>query len=139
MKVWILFNRYNDTIEGVYTEAGRAQMDDELLIEARQHLAAANEKLALEIAELKDMRKPYITEAEILLDTEATAKEANNTNTLKSVRKQRKVLLKQAERLTFDIKRREEKILASQRMLKEEVLHNYGRPYYWEEFYINGE
>jgi uncharacterized protein HemY len=139
MKVWILFNRYNDTIEGVYTEAGRAQMDDELLIEARQRLAAANEKLALEIAELKDMRKPYITEAEILLDTEAAAKEANNTNTLKNVRKQRKVLLKQAERLTFDIKRREEKILASQRMLKEEVLHNYGRPYYWEEFYINGE
>jgi hypothetical protein len=68
----------------------------------------------------------------MLLDTERDAKERKDGVMLKNVRKQRKVLLKQAECLTWDIKRREDKILASQRMTRAELLNNYCIDHYWE-------
>jgi hypothetical protein len=136
MTVWLLFNRYDDTIEGVYTAAGKLQREKELLEEARQRMATANSRLTAEIVELRNLRQPYIIEAEQLLGAEAEAKEANNSGALKNIRKQRRVMLKQAEHLTYDIKKREDKILASQRMLTEELLYTYGKPYRWEEFQI---
>lgn len=138
MDVWILY-QYDGRIEGVYTAAGKAVRDrqrfDEALVKRERQIAFIN----AEIKELRELRQPYITEAEMLLDTEREAKEANNTGLLKNTRKQRKVLLRQAEHLTYDIRCKEEKVLASQRMTTAELLYTYGDGNYWEEYCLQGE
>lgn len=138
MFVWVL-HQYDGRIEGVYTTAGKAARDQQRFNEAfvmrERHIASIN----AEIKELRDLRQPYIIEAEMLLDTERKAKEANNIRSLKSTRKQRKVLLRQAEHLTYSIRCKEEKVLAVQRMTKTEILDAYGDENYWEEYCLLGE
>lgn len=137
MKVWVLFSdTYYKNIEGIFTPDGKARKEEQLLVEALQRRDSVNSQYASEIAELKELRQPYITEADVWLEKEKSAKEANHTGDLKEARKWRKVLLQQAEHLTYDIKCREEKILASQRMTKAEILSTYGRDYYWEDYYV---
>lgn len=138
MKIHILYN-YDDRVEGVFTEKGRAAKEQQLYDEALLRREKANAAITHEILELRELRQPYITEAEMLLDTERSAKEANNTGLLKDTRKQRKVLLKQAERLTYEIQRREDRILASQRMLRSDLMNTYGDGSYWEEYDVEGE
>jgi phosphoglycerate-specific signal transduction histidine kinase len=138
MDVWILY-QYDGMVEGVYTEAGKAVREQQRLDEAMAKRERQLNFLASEITELREMRQPYITEAEMLLDTERAAKESNNTGLLKSTRKQRKVLLKQAEKLTYDIQCKEEKILAAQRLTKADLLYSYGDGTYWEDYYLQGE
>lgn len=140
MKVYVLFSDdYYKNIEGIFTQEAKLKKEEELFNEALSRRDGVNEQLASEIAELKQLRQPYITEAELLLDKEKEAKEANHTSNLKNARKQRKVLLRQAEHITYDIKRREEKILASQRMTRAEIMSTYGRDCYWEEYYLEGD
>lgn len=137
MKVWVLFSDdYYKNIEGIYTQDGKLNKEEQLFNEALQRRDTVNAGYASEIAELKELRQPYIAEAEMLLDKEKEAKEANNTGILKTIRKQRKVLLRQADQLTWDIKRREDKILASQRMTHGEIMSTYGRGSYWEDHYV---
>lgn len=140
MKVYVLFSDdYYKNIEGIFTQEAKLKKEEELFTEAISRRDKVNEQLASEIVELKQLRQPYITEAELLLDKEKEAKEANHTGNLKDARKQRKVLLRQAEHITYDIKRREEKILASQRMTRAEIMSSYGRDRYWEEHYLEGD
>lgn len=138
MNVWILYT-YDDRVEGVYTAAGKAKKEEQLLEEALRRRATVNSQYASEIAELKELRQPYITEADAWLEKEKAAKEAMHTGNLKEARKQRKVLLRQAEHITYDIKRREEKILKSQRMTKAEIMSSYGTDCYWEDYCLEGE
>lgn len=138
MQVWVLYN-YNEIVDSIYTTAGKEIKQAELLEKAINRRTKINEQIASDIIELKELRQPYITEAEILLDTEREAKETNNIGLLTNVRKQRKVLLRQAEHLTHDIRCKEEKILASQRMTKAELMSTYGDGSYWEEFCVHGE
>lgn len=138
MKIHILYN-YDDRVEGVFTAKGRVAKEQQLYDEALLRREKANATITREILELRELRQPYITEAEMLLDTERSAKEANNTGLLKDTRKQRKVLLKQAEKLTYEIQRREDRILASQRMLRSDLMNAYGDSSYWEEYYVEGE
>lgn len=138
MKIHILYN-YDDRVEGVFTAKGRAAKEQQLYDEALRRREKANAAITREILELRELRQPYITEAEMLLDTERAAKEANNTGLLKDTRKQRKVLLKQAEKLTYEIQRREDRILASQRMLRSDLMNTYGDSSYWEEYIVEGE
>ncbi len=138
MTVWILYD-WDDRVEGVYSQAGREKREEQLYNEALRQRGAYNEKLAKEIKELRDLRKPCIIEAEILLDTERAAKENGDMVTMKNIRKQRKILIKQADRISFEIGRKEEKILASQRMTRKEILSNYQVHYYWEEYQVIGE
>ena len=138
MKIHILYN-YDDRVEGVFTAKGRAAKELQLYDEALRRREKANDAITREILELRELRQPYITEAEMLLDTERSAKEANNTGLLKDTRKQRKILLKQAERLTYEIQRREDRILASQRMLRSDLMNTYGDSSYWEEYDVEGE
>ena len=138
MKIHILYN-YDDRVEGVFTAKGRAAKEQQLYDEALRRREKANAAITREILELRELRQPYITEAEMLLDTERSAKEANNTGLLKDTRKQRKVLLKQAEKLTYEIQRREDRILASQRMLRSDLMNTYGDSSYWEEYIVEGE
>lgn len=137
MDVWILY-RYDGIVEGVYTPAGKAQKEQQMLDEVVLRRERQNAAITAEIVELRELRQPYIIEAEMLLDTEREAKEANNTGLLKNTRKQRKVLLRQAEHLTYDIRCKEEKVLASQRMTKAELLYTYGDGSYWEEYCLQG-
>jgi hypothetical protein len=140
MKVWVLFSDdYYKNIEGIYTEEGKALKESQLLDDAIKRRATVNEKLMAEIVELKELRQPYIIEADILLEAENAAKEAGATGKLKDARKQRKMLLRQAEHITYDIRYREEKILASNRMTRAEILSNYGRDCYWEDHYLEGD
>jgi hypothetical protein len=139
MQVWILRKSYDDTIEGVYTTAGKARKEEALLDIAIEQREKFNARLTMEILELRELRQPYIVEAEELLEKEQEAKAENHTGKLKAVRKQRKVLLRQAEHLTYDIKKLEDKILASQRMTKEAIRLEFGEHYYWEDYYLEGE
>lgn len=139
MRIYVLFSDdYYKSIEGIYTQEGKVKKDEELYDEALQRREAVNADYVSEIVELKELRQPYITEAEMLLDNEKAAKESNDVVLLKHIRKQRKVLLRQADQLTWDIKRREDKILASQRMTRGEIMSAYGRDCYWEEHYLEG-
>ena len=136
MTVWILYN-YDGVVDGVFTATAKAKKDEQLFGEALSRRALNNDRITKEILELRELRKPYITEAELLLDAERTAKEAGDGVRLKAIRKQRKVLLKQADHLTYDIKRREDVLLAAQRMTRAEILDRYSTEYYWEEYDIN--
>ena len=133
--IWILYN-YDGIVEGVYTPEGKVRREQQMLDEALKRREHYNERLTKEILELKELRQPYIVEAELMLEEERAAKEANHTGRLKAARKQRKILLKQAEHLTFDIKRKEEEILASQRLTKADILYRYHENFDWEEHYV---
>ena len=139
MKVYMLYTGYEERPEGVYTQAGKDRKDEELLAQAISNRERSNQRLTQEIIELKELRQPYLTEAEMLLDKEREAKEANHTGHLKECKKQRKVLLRQADKLTYDIKKREELILNSQCMLKAELLSRFCQHHFWEEYYVEGE
>ena len=135
MKVWLLYD-CTDRLEGVYSEHAKEVREQQFYEEALQNREHRNSMLTLEIAELKAMRKPYLDEAELLLDTERSAKESNNMVLLKNVRKQRKVLLKQAEKLTYDMENREAKIRNSQIIMKKDIMTTYGVYHYWQEEYV---
>lgn len=137
MKVWLLYDR-DDRVEGVYSESGKEAREEQFYEEAIQNREHRNNVLTQEIVELKSMRKPYLDEAELLLDTERTAKESNNTVLLKDTRKQRKILLKQADKLTSEISIRETKIRNSQVLLKKDIISTYGIYHYWDEQYVMG-
>ena len=135
MKVWLLYD-CDDKLEGVYSEAAREVREEQFYKEALQNRERRNNILIQEIVELKEMRKPYFDEAEGLLDIERTAKEANNTGLLKDARKQRKILLHQADRLTSEIARRETKIQNSQILMKKDITSSFGTYHYWDEQYV---
>jgi hypothetical protein len=135
MKVWLLYD-CADRLEGVYSERAKEIREQQFFEEALQNREHRNSVLTQEIAELKAMRKPYLDEAELLLDTERAAKESNNGVLLKNTRKQRKVLLKQAEKLTYDIENRAAKIRDSQIMMKKALMTTYGVYHYWQEEYV---
>lgn len=135
MKVWLLYD-CTDRLEGVYSEHAKEVREQQFYEEALQNREHRNSMLTQEITELKAMRKPYLDEAELLLDTERSAKESNNMVLLKNTRKQRKVLLKQAEKLTYDMENREAKIRNSQIMMKKDIMTTYGVYHYWQEEYV---
>lgn len=137
MTVWILYD-YHERVEGVYTPEGKELKEQERYEQALQRRSSITEHMTAEIVELKNLRQPYIDEAEMLVSAEAEAKEANNTGLLKSVRKQRKVLLKQAEHLTYKIHCLEDKILEAQRLTKHEIMSTYGDYRCWEEHVLEG-
>ena len=57
----------------------------------------------------------------------------------REIRKHRKQLLRQAEKLTYDIKRHEENILAAQRMTKSQIISTYGMSRYdFEDHFLEG-
>ena len=135
MKVYLLYD-CTDRLEGVYSERAKEVREEQFYEEALQNRERRNTALAQEIAELKEMRKPYFDEAEMLLDVERTAKETNNTKLLSDTRKQRKILLRQADRLTSDIGRRETKIRNSQILMKKDIISTYGISHWWQEEYV---
>lgn len=137
MKVYLLYDSL-DRLEGVYTEAAKEAREEQFYEEALNNREHRNATLAQEVKELKAMRKPYLDEAEMLLEVERTAKETNKTMLLKDIRKQRKVFLRQADKLTAEIACRETKIRNSQVLLKKDIISTYGVYHYWDEQYVMG-
>lgn len=135
MKVWLLYD-CTDRLEGVYSERAKEVREQQFYEEALQNREHRNALLTNEIIELKGMRKPYFDEAELLLDTERTAKEAGNMILLKDIRKQRKILLRQADRLTSEISCREDKIRNSMLYTHQQILEHYGVYHYWQDEYV---
>jgi chromosome segregation ATPase len=129
---------YNDHVEGVYTYEAKLDKEREFLEQASQSRDRSIEHLNEQIAEITEVRNPIIYEAEALLSEEAAAKEANHTGRLKEVRKKRKVLLKQAERLTNDIHRAERQIMELSCLTKSQLIHRYGDGHYFEEHWVVG-
>lgn len=138
MKVWLLYDG-EDRIEGVYTEAAKEAREEQFYQEALINRDHRNDRLIEEIKELKEMRQPYLDEANMLLDSEQAAKEEGNTCLLKMIKKQRKVDIRQADRLTSEISRRETKIRNSQILMKKEIIATYGTSHWWDEYYVIGE
>jgi hypothetical protein len=85
------------------------------------------------------MRKPYLDEAERLLEEERAAKEINHTGRLKEARKQRRVAQRQADILTSRINSRETKVNDSMLLMKKDLMSSYGTQHYWEEYYVIGD
>ena len=83
MKVYLLYD-CTDRLEGVYSERAKEVRERQFYEEALANREHHNSVLAQEIAELKAMRKPYLDEAELLLDAERSAKESNNMVLLKN-------------------------------------------------------
>lgn len=137
MKVWLLYDGF-DRLEGVYSEVAKETREEQFYEEALRNREYRNAVLTREIAELRDIRQPYLDKADKLLDIERVAKETNHTGMLKDSRKQRKVVLRQADKLTSEINRRETKIQDSQVLLKKDILVNYGVRHTWQEEYVVG-
>jgi hypothetical protein len=74
MKVWILYD-YDGRVEGIYTEAGKEKKDQQVYEEAIMCRDNFIDRYHKEISELRELRQPYIADAEALLDTEREAKE----------------------------------------------------------------
>ena len=135
MKVWLLYDSF-DRLEGVYSEAAKEAREEQFYEEALRNREYRNAVLTKEIVELRDIRQPYLDKADELLDIERVAKETNHTGMLKDSRKQRKVVLRQADKLTSEINRREAKIQDSQVLLKKDILATYGVRHTWQEEYV---
>lgn len=135
MKVWLLYDCC-DRLEGVYSEHAKEVREQQFYEEALQNREHHNNVLVQEIKELKAIRQPYIEEAERLLAVERVAKETDNTYMLKEARKQRKVTLRQVDKLTYDIRTREDKINSSMLLMKKDVLSSYGVYHYWQDEYV---
>ena len=137
MKVWLLYD-CTDRLEGVYSEHAKEVREQQFYEEALENREHRNAVLTKEIVELSDIRQPYLDKADELLDIERVAKETNHTSMLKDSRKQRKVELRQADKLTSEINRREAKIQDSQVLLKKDILATYGVRHTWQEEYVIG-
>ena len=137
MKVWLLYDCF-DRLEGVYSEAAKEAREEQFYEEALRSRECRNAVLTREIVELRDIRQPYLDKADELLDIERVAKETNHTGMLKDSRKQRKIVLRQADKLTSEINRRETKIQDSQVLLKKDILATYGVSHTWQEEYVIG-
>lgn len=135
MKVWLLYDCL-ERLDGVYSESAKEVREQQFFEEAVQNREHRNTILAQEVKELKAMRQPYLEEAERLLAEERVAKETNHTGLLKETRKQRKVALRQADKLTSEIARRETKIHNSMLLMKKELLASYGVRHTWDEQYV---
>lgn len=135
MKVWLLYDCF-DRLEGVYSESAKEAREEQFYEEALRNREHYNTVLTREIVELKELRQPYFDKAEELLDIERVAKETNHTGMLKDSRKQRKVVLRQADKLTSEINRRETKIQDSQVLMKKDILATYGVSHTWQEEYV---
>ena len=135
MKVYLLYDCF-ERLEGVYSEAAKEAREEQFYEEALCRRERHNATLAQEIVELKAMRKPYFEEAERLLEAEREAKETNHTGKLKDAKKQRKAVLRQADKLTSEINRRETKINNSMLLMKKEILSSYGVSHTWDEQYV---
>lgn len=139
MIVWVLRENYNDRIIGIFTEAGKKAKEEELFQEALRRREQRIKRLTEEVAEQRSIRAPFITEAADLLEVEKTAKEANDTATVITVKKQRKVALKQAGLITSSIQRKEDEILRYQRMMRSEIYSEFStKDYDWEDHYLEG-
>lgn len=135
MKVWLLYD-CTDRLEGVYSEHAHEVREQQFYEEALVRREQRNKVLAEEVKELKTLRKPYLDEAERLLVVERNAKEAGCTYTLKEARKERKVALRQADKLTSEISRRETKIHNSMLQTRQQILSNYGIGHWWQDEYV---
>ena len=135
MRVWLLYDAL-DRIEGVYSESGKEAREEQFYKEALVNRKHRNSILAQEVEELKTMRKPYFDEAERLLEVEREAKEINHTVKLQEARKQRKVALRQADKLTYEINRRETDIYNSELLMKKDIISFYGTYHLWDEQYV---
>lgn len=135
MKVWLLYD-CTDRLEGVYSEHAKEVREQQFYEEALQNRERRNAGLAEEVKELKALRKPYLEEVERLLTVEHEAKESENTYVLKETRKERKVALRQADKLTSEISRREAKIHNSMLLTHQQILSNYGIGHWWPEEYV---
>ena len=135
MKVWLLYD-CTDRLEGVYSEHAKEVREQQFYEEALANRERMNAVLAEEVKELKALRKPYLEEAERLLAEEREAKEINHTGRLKEARKSRKVALRQADKLTSEIARRETKINNSMLLTYQQILSNYGIDHWWQEEHV---
>ena len=138
MIVYVCHNTYEDTIEGVYTEAGMHAFKEWLLDEAvkRRNIEAENKLKSIQL--IKTARQPQIELSEALLQDEKRLKAEERWSEAKEIRRKRKLVLRDIERLNLSIRQLEDRWVKSLSMTTEELIANYGDKYSFEEFELMG-
>lgn len=138
MIVYVCHNTYEDTIEGVYTEAGMRAFKEWLLDEAvkRRDIEAENKLKSIQL--IKTARQPQIELSESLLQDEKRLKAEERWSEAKEIRRKRKLVLRDIERLNLSIRQLEDRWVKSLSMTTDELLSNYGDRYSFEEFELTG-
>ena len=137
MTVWILKAGYRgETILGVYTEAAKAAVEQTYLDDASRRRDNKVNSLRRQIDEITAIRNPTIYKAEAMLTDEATAKEAGHMSRLKEIRKERKALLRHADKLTYDIHSLERQVLNLTSLTQQQLLDSFSPDRYFEEYTV---
>lgn len=137
MTVWILKAGYHgEHILGVYTEAAKAAVEQVYLDEARRRRDRKVNTIRKQIEEIVATRNPIIYTAESMLTDEAVAKEAGHMSRLKEIRKERKTLLRHAEKLTHDIHVLEQNVLDLTSLTQQQLLDSFSADRYFEEYTV---
>ena len=136
MKVYVCLNSYDDCVEGVYTEEGMQKFKDRLFEDAIKQRDMNAQNVQRSIQSLKEARQPAIIKAEELLAKEKDLKAQEKWAECKAVHKRRKTVLREVDRLTYNIQELEQRYERLFCMSTEELLSAYSSRFYFEEHYV---
>lgn len=136
MKVFVCCNTYDDTIEGVYTEEGMLKFKERMMQDAIAQRDLNAQTTQKSIDSLKYARQPAIIKSEELLAQEKALKAEERWAECKAVHKRRKLVLREIDRLNYNIHQLEERCTRLYCMTSEELLSEYSGRFYFEEHYV---
>lgn len=136
MKVYVCMNSWEDCVEGVYTEEGMQRFKDKLFEDAIKQRDLNAQNVQRSIQSLKEARQPALIKAEELLNEEKDLKVQERWAECKAIHKRRKTVLREADRLTYNIQELERRYERLFCMTTEELLSEYSGRFYFEEHYV---
>lgn len=136
MKVYVCMNSWEDCVEGVFTEEGMQKFKDKLFEDAIKQRDLNAQNVQRSINSLKEARQPALIKAEELLAEEKELKAQERWAECKAVHKRRKMVLREANRLTYNIQDLEQRYTRLYCMTTEELLREYSSKFYFEEHYV---
>ena len=134
MKVYVCMNSWEDCVEGVFTEEGMQKFKDKLFEDAIKQRDMNAQNVQRSIQSLKEARQ--LIKAEELLDQEKDLKFQERWAECKAVHKRRKTVLREADRLTYNIQELEQRYERLFCMTTEELLSACSSGFYFEEHYV---
>lgn len=139
MKVYVCMNSWEDCVEGVFTEEGMQKFKEGVMRDAIAQRDLNVQTTQRSIDSVKAVRQPAILKSEELLAEEKELKAQEKWAECKAVHRQRKMLLREIDRLNFNIHDLEDRCTRLCCMTDEELLREYSGEYYFEEHYLQGD
>lgn len=139
MKVYVCMNSWEDCVEGVFTEEGMLKFKEGVMRDAIAQRDLNVQTTQRSIDSVKAVRQPAILKSEELLAEEKELKAQEKWAECKDVHKRRKVLLREIDRLNYNIHDLEKRCARLYCMTAEELLREYSGKYYFEEHYLQGD